>query len=582
MTTSAKSPDYHSILIKNETISSTVYLFVYPSWDSLCWISYKTKSIPAKRSYFYTSTSSFKYELRIKTGMVKRKIILHPSLWTKNERLLITESGEVVENDLSECPQELLLCARQNNKDDVTRTTEEGRDLYVILDIDIKEVRKKSKEEQDAMIKKAYHKKMLLYHPDRNPDVADSSICQEIIMAYSILGDREKRARYHDITDYNGGWLSISRWKALFKPEAHGSGETLKRIGLLFFSAGLTACGVFLSAMVPGLPVLVGIGSAVLGSATVGAGINGAITLVDFETINKGVNFDKVLKSCAIGGCFGVLAGGSALGIAASSVGEICLPLGRMVVSGQLVKLAATGTTAGALSSVSSDVNKVVVEGKDVSLKKAAGNAIKGAVIGGVAGAAGGMFTKGVSKASAAAEKVEGKGIKKAGKLLVGKAVKHADLLGKAAEKTGKEALNYGVTVAEEKLQTQPEKKVITAGRTITYICNEPYFSRMIVEYSDKEGKNRSITVEESGSKVEMPAYARHIKVRFQNQRFIGTWCDVKKYDRKKKCWCKPTKPHVFTFPEPVTRTFTLEGSLYYVAVMKITNEWHKELDIME
>ena len=95
------------------------------------------------------------------------------------------------------------------------------------------------------------------------------------------------------------------------------------------------------------------------------------------------------------------------------------------------------------------------------------GNAIKGAVIGGVTGAAGGMCTKGVCKASAAAEKMEGKGIKKAGKFLVEKAVKHADLLGKVAEKTGNEALNYGVTVAEEKLQTQPEKKVI--GKSVQY-----------------------------------------------------------------------------------------------------------------
>ena len=104
----------------------------------------------------------------------------------------------------------------------------------------------------------------------------------------------------------------------------------------------------------------------------------------------------------------------------------------------------------------------------------------------------------------------------------------------------------------------------------------------MIVEYSDKEGKNPPTTVEGSGSTVKIPAHARDIKVRFENQRFIGTWCDVKKYDRKKKCWCKPTEPHVFTFPEPVTRTFTLKGSLYYVAVMKITNELDKELDIME
>ena len=104
----------------------------------------------------------------------------------------------------------------------------------------------------------------------------------------------------------------------------------------------------------------------------------------------------------------------------------------------------------------------------------------------------------------------------------------------------------------------------------------------MIVEYSDGDGKKTTITVEGSGSMVEIPEHARDIKVRFQNQRFIEIWCDVKKYDRKKKCWCEPNVPHVFTFPEPVTRTFTLDGSLYYVAVMKVTNELDEQLDIME
>ena len=133
-----------------------------------------------------------------------------------------------------------------------------------------------------------------------------------------------------------------------------------------------------------------------------------------------------------------------------------------------------------------------------------------------------------------------------------------------------------------KKFRLDYRKKFLYHFRTITYICKGPYFSRMIVEYSDKEGKNPPKTVEGSGSKVKIPAHARDIKVRFQNQRFIGTWRDVKKYDRNKKCWCEPTEPHVFTFPEPVTRRFTLEGSLYYVAVMKITNEFDKDLDIME
>ena len=373
MTSSTENPDDYSILVKNETIGSTVYLYVYPSWDSLCWMSYKSKSIPARTSYSYTSASLFKYELRIQTGSEKRKIILPPSLWTQNKRLLIAESEDVVENDLSEYPQEFQLCVRKNNMDDVTRTTEEGRDLYAILKLDVKEVRKKPKEEQDAMIKKAYHKQMLLYHPDRNPDVADNSICQEIIMAYSILGDHDERARYHDITDFSGGWLSKSRWKALFRPEAHGSGEASKRIGLLVLSAGLAIGGLVLSVMVPGAGLPLVVGSNIIGGVAVGAGIQGGLTLLDFNTIDKGVDIKTFLKSCGIGGCFGALTGVSAIGIAASSIGRICLPLGRIVVSGQLVKLAATSSAAGALSSVSSDVNKVVVDGKDVSLTKAAG-----------------------------------------------------------------------------------------------------------------------------------------------------------------------------------------------------------------
>ena len=321
MASSIEDSDYHSILVKNETISSTVYLFVYPSWDSVCWISYKSKSIPAKRSYFYTSTSSFKYELRIKTGIVKRKIILPPSLWTRNKRLLITESQDVVENDLSECPQELQLSVQRNNMDNTTHTTEEGRDLYAILKLEVKEVRKKPKEEQDSMIKKAYHKQMLLYHPDRNPDVADSSICQEIIMAYSILGDHDKRARYHDMTDFNGGWLSKSRWKALFKPEAHGSDEALKRIGLLILSAALATGGLVLSVMVPGAGLPVVVGSNLISGAAIGAAFEGAVTLVDSDTIDKGVDINIYFKRSAIGGIFGAILNGSTLGIAAMNIG---------------------------------------------------------------------------------------------------------------------------------------------------------------------------------------------------------------------------------------------------------------------
>ena len=82
----------------------------------------------------------------------------------------------------------------------------------------------------------------------------------------------------------------------------------------------------------------------------------------------------------------------------------------------------------------------------------------------------------------------------------------------------------------------------------ISYICNGPYFSRMIVEFSTIMGGKTQHIAKGSRSCVEIPLDATEIKVRFQNMRFVKTWCDVKKYDRKKKRWCKPKVRHVFTF----------------------------------
>ncbi len=82
-----------------------------------------------------------------------------------------------------------------------------------------------------------------------------------------------------------------------------------------------------------------------------------------------------------------------------------------------------------------------------------------------------------------------------------------------------------------------------------------------------------------SRSSVEIPENAKNIEVTFQVMRFIKTWCDVKKYDRENKIWCKPTVPHVFKFTNPASYTFTLAGKLYYEAVMKITDQYYKDVD---
>ncbi len=235
-------PEYKAILVKNETSNSAIFLFVYAVLDPICWLSLTIQSIEPGKQYFYRDRDAFKYELRTQKKepkKAKRKTVLPVQMWTEDKLISVKDgtddNGIAHEEKLSKYPEERQIAIRRKNLKDET-SWEYGRDLYGILKLNMKEVRgKKTEEEQNEIIKKAYRKQMLLFHPDRNPDLADSHISQEITMAYSILGDPEKRALYHDLTDYSGGWLSKSRWKAIFKPEAHGSNEKWKRSGLLVF-----------------------------------------------------------------------------------------------------------------------------------------------------------------------------------------------------------------------------------------------------------------------------------------------------------------------------------------------------------
>ena len=113
------------------------------------------------------------------------------------------------------------------------------------------------------------------------------------------------------------------------------------------------------------------------------------------------------------------------------------------------------------------------------------------------------------------------------------------------------------------------------------YISTGPWYSRMAVKYTIGNVPYPEKFAEGSHSVVEIPGNSSNIEVRFEVMRFIKTWCDVKKYDRKNKTWCKPTVPHVFKFTNPASYTFTLEGDLYYEAVMKITNEHYDDVDLM-
>ena len=65
----------------------------------------------------------------------------------------------------------------------------EKRDYYEVLGV--------SKDASADEIKKAYRKKAVQYHPDRNPDNKEAEEkFKEAAEAYDVLSDSEKRAKY--------------------------------------------------------------------------------------------------------------------------------------------------------------------------------------------------------------------------------------------------------------------------------------------------------------------------------------------------------------------------------------------------
>ena len=102
----------------------------------------------------------------------------------------------------------------------------------------------------------------------------------------------------------------------------------------------------------------------------------------------------------------------------------------------------------------------------------------------------------------------------------------------------------------------------------------------MVVNYS-LNGEPVEIEESGSGSVIRVPLTATDVEVKFQVRH--PRWGDIMKYDRFKKKWCKPFKPHVFRYKKPpLQRTFTISGNLGWNAVMRVSDEYDEETREMD
>ena len=407
---------YKSLLIVNESKDASITLYLYSSLDFLYLISFSSKIILPGQKYLYRSKDSFKFKLVARFEDKPKQTLLKPRTWDADKLLKVTEDLRLTEGKLEDFPSEKRVCLRKLQRDKELNTTTGKRNLYAILGLDMDQIRHMPREEQKEAIKKGFREQIKRWHPDKN--FGDEDIAKEIIMAHEVLLDDEMRARYHNEADYDKGWLSPSRWRAIFNPERFTVEQKKtyeKRMKMFALSLGITIGGIVLTAVTAGLaaPAVVTVGG-VLGSAMIGAGLQSLQhTVNEKSVVTEECDTTKWLVKDGIGFVLGAVIGLAAVGITAGVAG-----LGKSAMEstavkmGQYIKIGAgTGAAGGAVSSVASDAGRKFVDGEEVTLKQAVCHVALSAFIGAVAGTAGGAITKafvsGETSATTANIKVE-------------------------------------------------------------------------------------------------------------------------------------------------------------------------------
>lgn len=578
-----------SLVIRNESAKAQVNLNLFTTWDVVCWLPYTSKIIEPNTKFLYSSDKDCKFELvaRLEDKQPK-KILLKPQQWIEDRLIRITDSLDIEVDNLAKYPQEKKECIRKMQRDEELESHGEGRNLYNILRLDMGQERAMSKEEQDKEIRTAFIRELRIWHPEFNDD-GDKGIVREVIMAHDILQDREKRARYHNIADYDSGWLSVKRFKAVFWPECETIEQRLawiKRMGLLALSAGLTIGGIV------GVVLTAGFSSPWFVTSIMG-GLHSLQQAISKEAIADGCDVKKWLIKTGIGYILAVMPGGTAIGVALLE--STALKVGEF-----LVCRAAIGALGGAVPSLIFDASKKFVDGQDVTCKQVMGHAAVAATAGAVAAMTGVAVTRAMAgnKTASVSATLEGaigepapqqsevrNLAQRSASPLAAKSAKvvietAADFTEKHLEDSMENGSSHGFSVDGLGL-TQEWRDVVKKAISeelfdgkVRYISKGYWLSKMIVSFF-VNGKEITKEVRGSGKYVDIPFNARQIKVIFKVLR--PPWRDILKYDRFQKCWCEPYKPHVFQYETPPIRTFTIWGIMRWEAVMIVTDEHHNE-----
>ena len=404
--------NYKSLLIVNESSDAWVTLYLYPTWDFLCWLSFESKIIkPNGGKYLHRSSKGFKFKLvaRFKDGRRSKRTLQNLEEWDEDKLLKIISSLELTEGKLKDFSKEKRVCLRKAQRDNELKFTNGRRNLYEILGLDMNQVRKMPKEDQIKAIKKGFHKEIQRWHPDNN--FGDDENAKEIILAYEILKDEEKRARYHNEADYDSayGWVSLKRWKAIFWPECVTEKQKKSyrhRMIMFALSFGITIGGITLTPVTGPLTPIIGLG-------LFGAGLQSLLHTVSRKSIvdecdNLWQQYKPWLIKAGIGFVGGAVTGGAAAGITAQiakesavlSMGQFAAPIAKesaVLSMGQFVGIGAgSGAVGGVAQSLATDAARKFSDGDHVTWKQVLGHAAVGAAVGAAAGAAGAAVTKSV------------------------------------------------------------------------------------------------------------------------------------------------------------------------------------------